>query len=470
MMNALEFDSKPRVWLLIPIETKAREYHAKLLLSCVAAEAGFGVILGDMNQLVLNARWLPRGLCFINNIATIHEAPIRRYRRMGHRVAAWCEEGIAYRNRQSYRHERVSPVVMGQAERFFAWGDYQAEDVCLAIDPADREKVVASGSPRLDILRPELREFFREEAERIRTEHGRFVLVNSNFHRFNHFLGRGAYLRDLKARGKVPDAEREAFFQQWIDFLGEMYHAFVKMLGALSAALPDQQIVLRPHPSEDHEAWQRELADLANVKVIHEGSALPWILASEVLIHNSCATGIEAFAMGVPVISYRPFRSETYDSFLPNAVSREARTEAELVAMVKALLSGDPSAADAAADDRRELARRFFSGLEGPLASERIVETLAQLQIPANPFAHNPIQARARQLAVRIWPPVRTLLRRAAKGPNPLSKYLHQKFPALELSEVQQDLERLRKVSGRFASVQVAAIGDMLFSLTSSRY
>lgn len=470
MNNDSQFDSKPRVWLLIPIETKAREYHAKLLLSCVAAEAGFGVILGEMNQLFFNAGWLPRGICFINNIATIHEAPIRRYRRMGHRVAAWCEEGIAYRNRQSYRHERVSPVVMRQVERFFAWGDYQAEDVRLAIDPADREKVVLSGSPRLDLLRPGFREFFRAEAERIRAQYGRFILVNSNFHRFNHFLGRGAYLRNLRANGKIPDTEREAFFQQWIDFLGDMYHAFAKMLETLSAALPDHSIVLRPHPSEDQEAWQRELADLTNVEVVHEGSALPWILASEVLIHNSCATGIEAFAMGVPVIAYRPLRSETYDSFLPNALSREARTEDELVSLVKTLVSCNPTAEEAVADDRQELARRFFSGLEGPLASERIVETLVKIQVPAKPFARNRMQARARKFAVRVWPPVRKLLRRVAKGPNPLSHYLRQKFPTLELAEVQQDLGRLRKASGRFASVQVAAIGDMLFSLTSSRY
>ena len=137
--------------------------------------------------------------------------------------------------------------------------------------------------------------------------------------------------------------------------------------------------------------------------------------------------------------------------------------------MIKALVSGDPSAEESAADDRRELARRFFSGLEGPLAAERIVETLLQLQVPARPFARNRIQARARELALRTWPPLRKFVSRVVRGPNPLSEYLRQKFPRLERSEVQQDLDRLRKVSGRFASVQVAAIGDMLFSLTSSR-
>lgn len=469
-MGGAAVDSEPRVWVLVPIETKAREYHAKLLLSCVAAQAGFGVILGHMSQLMFNARLLPRGIYFINNIASINEAPVVRYRRMGHRVAAWCEEGIAYRNRESYRNERVSPLVMRHVDRFFAWGDYQAEDVCLAIDPEDREKVVSSGSPRLDLLRPELREFFRQEAERLRARHGRFILVNSNFHRFNHFLGRGAYLRDLKARGKVPDAEREAFFQQWIDFLGEMYQAFVSMLRALSAAFPDRLIVLRPHPSEDHEAWRRDLAGLGNVEVRHEGSALPWLLACDVLIHNSCATGIEAFVMGVPVIAYRPLRSETYDSFLPNAVSREARTEPELLVLVQALVAGEPIGEDAAAQETRQLARHFFSGLDGPLASERIVGTLGRLQVPARPFARNPVHAWARRRALRLWPPARTWLRRAAKGPNPLAEYLRQKFTGLEVAEVQQDLQRLREVSGQFGQVRVVPIGDRLFCLTSSRH
>ena len=38
-------------WLLIPIETKAREFHGKILLSCFAAEAGLHVILGEQNEL-----------------------------------------------------------------------------------------------------------------------------------------------------------------------------------------------------------------------------------------------------------------------------------------------------------------------------------------------------------------------------------------------------------------------------------
>jgi surface carbohydrate biosynthesis protein len=116
------YDDKPRVWVLIPIETKVREYHAKLLLACTLAEAGFGVILARKGILEFNARFLPRGIMFLNSIATERERQVVRYRKMGYTVAAWCEEGVAYRNRESYRNERVSPVVMRHLARFFAWG------------------------------------------------------------------------------------------------------------------------------------------------------------------------------------------------------------------------------------------------------------------------------------------------------------------------------------------------------------
>jgi surface carbohydrate biosynthesis protein len=467
-MKTDKYDYNPRVWVLIPIEVKAREYHAKLLLSCVAAEAGFGVILGRKGILEFNIRFLPRGIIFGNNIVSDKEALFARYRKMGYTVAAWCEEGIAYRNRESYRHERVSAGAMRQAKVFFAWGDYHAEDVRQAVEGADHSKIVTSGSPRLDLLRPEFREFYRAEANRIRSHYGRIVLVNTNFHRFNHFLGRGAYLSELKRQGKVHDAERETFFSQWIKFLEDMYAAFAEMLRPLSRALCSHTVVLRPHPSENHDAWRKEVEDLPNVKLVHEGSSLSWILASDVVVHNSCATGIEASAMGVPVVTYRPLTSRTYDAFLPNAVSREAKTQQELVALVTAMAKGEIPREDDSFDERQGLALRFFSGLEGPFASDRITEILGQLGVRVEPFASNRIHAIAREIAVRSILPARAFLARLVRGPHPKSDYYDQKFPSLSFSEVHDDLERLRKISGRFTGVKVSEIGDTLFRLTSA--
>ena len=466
-MTHTKCDNSPKVWLLIPIETKAREYHAKLLLSCVAAEKGFGVILGHKAALATNLRFLPRGVIFGNNITTDIESRFARYRDLGYTVAAWCEEGIAYRNRRSYRHERVSAKAMAQATLFFAWGDYHAEDVRRAIAVDDFGKVVPCGSPRLDLLRPRFREFYREEARRIAKRYGRIILVNTNFHRYNHFLGRGAYLQGLKDRGKVPDAEKEVFFKEWIEFLGEMYNAFARMLGPLSAALPDHTVILRPHPSEDHDAWREEVKGLANVKVLHEGGVLPWILASEVVIHNSCATGVEAFGMGVPVVSYRPMISERYDSFLPNAVSREVFSEEDLVEMIKAMASNELGRESDAEPEKKKLAQRYFSGLEGKLACEIMVDRLGSLDVRPLPFAATPLHALARKTVLQALLPAWAALQKLGRGSQTDSAYFQQKFPSLDLREVQTDLNRLQKVSGRFENVVATKICKSLFRVTS---
>ena len=40
-------------------------------------------------------------------------------------------------------------------------------------------------------------------------------------------------------------------------------------------------IIIRPHPSEDHEPWERLSKKLKKFKIILEGEISPWIYASK---------------------------------------------------------------------------------------------------------------------------------------------------------------------------------------------
>ena len=48
--------------LIIPVETQVRELDAKILLSCVAAERGFPVIMGSRAYIHFKVASLPRGV------------------------------------------------------------------------------------------------------------------------------------------------------------------------------------------------------------------------------------------------------------------------------------------------------------------------------------------------------------------------------------------------------------------------
>ena len=435
-----------RPWVLLPIETKAREFHAKILQSAVLTERGFDVVLGEQNAMIRQMPWLPRGVYIDKSVARTKILPFQRLKAAGNMVAAWCEEGLVYLDRDTYLHERVSPDSLAQVDIFFAWGHVQAGDVGDHV-PAAKGKIQISGNPRFDLLRPELRGIFHEGAQALRQKYGRYILIATNFGLYNHFMGYDFHLAALKKRGIITTPEQLAFFNKWRDYLGNMYREFASVLPNLARAFPDHKIIVRPHPSEDHEVWRREVSGVRNVLVAFEGSVIPWITGSEALIHNNCTTGVEACLLGKPVIAYRPATDDVLDSHLPNALSLQAFEPDELVAAVaQGLEAGAPVSTEAEAAD-------YIAAQSGPFAAERVADGLEALNLPsASP--HPALGARVRiagnNAAAKLAPLVRRL-RLGAKA----QAYADQKFPGISLPEVQSALVQLSQVSGRFADVRV---------------
>ncbi len=438
-----------RRWLIIPIETKARELDAKTFIACAAAEAGFRVLLGDQNSLLRRLSRLPRGFYLDKSIAPLKLASFERLKKLGFRVLAWCEEGLVYRDRAAYLHERVSPKAFDDVEACFAWGQVQAADVKSAVNNQP-PRIFETGNPRFDLLRPGLRELYRADAEALRARFGDFILINTNFARYNHYFGRDKTMGILKTRGLLRHEEDEAFFRGWIDFLGEVFHSFEDMLPRLAKAFPDRNIVLRPHPSENHDTWRKIAAGIPNVHVIYEGGAIPWLLASALSIHNSCTTGLEGALMGKPSLAYRKARSEIYDSFLPHRVSINADTFDELAGAAESVFAGTyraPLKYDAGV---RADTERYIASLDGPSATERILSHISALPdaplrdgTPAARFLDQGEQA-LRAVARTVLAPVRST-----------GGYARQKFPGLELREVTELVERYRALTGRFGAVTV---------------
>lgn len=443
--------STPRRWLVLPIETKAREFHAKTFLAAAVAERGIDVVLGEQNALVAQRAQLPRALYIDKSVARTKEAHFRALRDAGSLVAAWCEEGLVYRDRAAYLRERVHAPSLALAARFYAWGPVQGAHIREYL-PAEAAKVIETGNPRLDLLRPELRSLYTSEVEALGRRLGPYILVNTNFSRFNHHLGHDWWIEALKRRGTLTTPEQEAFYFGWRDFLGRIHHAFVDLLPRLATAFPDHLIVVRPHPSENHAPWHEAALPLRNVEVHHEGPVVPWLLGAETVIHNSCTTGLEAYLLGRPVAAYRPARSEIYDSELPNAVSHNAGTAGDLADLVRGLIAR-PRAADGA----EGAALAHLAGLEGPLAVDALATDIAALDLPESGFAAGPAAVAGRQVA-RLATAARPMARRLLKGGR-ASAYVDQKFPGIDLTEVRAALAGIQAATGRFAEVHAEALG-----------
>ena len=446
------------MYLYLPIEIKNREFHAKLLLACFAARQGFTVLIGEQNEISFLSPWFPRGVVLDKGVAPVNVRYLKRYSDLGYCNTAWCEEGLVFRNREAYLKERISTEAFSLVNLFFGWGGYQTELIREKI--AADEKIVLTGNPRFDLLRRPYREIFRQDAEKIRQEYGPFILINTNFSRFNHFNGRDYVIELLKARGRIKNQSEERFFVEWADFLGVIFNHFLDVIPILSRTFPDHTLVVRPHPSEKFEVWEDEMRNLPNVRVVCGGNVIPWIMAGEVVIHNSCNTGVESYLLERPVVAYVPAESKVYDSMLPNGVGMQAETPEQLVAVLRKVIRDPESEIMKMAKDpeARALANRFIANLEGPVSSQLVVDALVDLakKIDLAEDQSSLLQTIAAGKRF-IMGSAKSLFIRARKVKKKWRKaynYQESKFPGLTLTEVEQALALFSSVDSKMASVR----------------
>jgi surface carbohydrate biosynthesis protein len=442
-------------WLIIPIETKIRELYGKSLLAACAVDAGMQVILGDQRVISQSLHNLPRGIYIDKSISRTKLAHFKRLRQMGFAIAAWCEEGLAYRDKSAYQFERISSDSVDQVAAFFAWGDAQNNDVLEAAQRAVG-KTHITGNPRFDLLQPALRRVFDDEVREIQSRHGRYILINTNFSRYNRFRGREDVVDVLRARGLLSRNDQADYYRRSVEHLGDVFQAFAAAIPQLANAFPDLTIIVRPHPSENHERWREELAGIRNVRVIADGNAIPWMMGAETVIHNACTTGVEAFLLDRPTIAYVPVEHEIFNrlTYFPNAISKVAVNLNELLRTVGQALSQERPF-DVDMPEKRRCAAQHVANVSGELAGEKIVRILTAMK---DSELQNPNLLR--QAGARMISFARSKAARAKRLLRPnkaLHAYMDQKFPDLTLGELQDVLHKISRARGQTFALNVTA-------------
>lgn len=317
--------------LLFPIEVKAREFPARIFLAGIAVQMGYQVIIGRSKILHRNLYKFPRGIIFENDATYRSLAFFTKARQQGFKIVAWDEESLVTLTDSIYAELRVSSDVVSLTEKFFCRGldDLQALHDAY---PQIIGKLIAAGNPRLDILNPEWTGDIPDNSDRPVT-----LLINSRFSIVNPF-----YISPEKAKNNVfkkfgvsKESEIGQHVNGWLNHASEMFIAFSSLVENIAQKYPEYKIIIRPHPSENHNFW-KDIADkYSNCECLYEGSAADWFLKADCLIHNSCTTAIEASLSGLPCYSYLPAGDNIYDAELPNSVSKRYNSSADLIDSLK---------------------------------------------------------------------------------------------------------------------------------------
>ena len=464
MKNRLEYkmDRNPS-YIILPVENQVRELDAKIFLAAVMAERGFPVIMGSRAFVHFIVEKVPRGVYMAKSMRRLSIKMFSILRQLGHEIVAWDEEGLVRWPDEEYWRWRLSPETMSMVSHLLAWGEDDAR--WLREYPGySGAPIHITGNPRIDLLRPELRDFYKDKADHLRERFGRFVLINTNFSKVNHFFPHLSELkRAVRQRG---DKEPESFDVGKGILKEKLFRSFLEMVPELCRRLNDFTVVVRPHPAENHAPYIQAAEGLKNLVVLNEDSVIPWIMASKLLIANGCTTMIEAAVLGTPTIAYQPVQDPRYDDDLPNAVSHRAFSLDQLLDLSADIMAG--RLGPLPRDEQRRVLDRHLAALEGRFAAERMTDVLEEAG-----YLDGPPPPPGMASFLKGW--WRNKLRTAAKkinmhrpGHRNNIKYHDHRFPGTSEQEIREKIDRLGTLlGGRFRGLEVSRLSRHIFSIRS---
>jgi surface carbohydrate biosynthesis protein len=444
----LTIQKAARPLIHLPIETKSREFDSRCLIALECVRRGAIAVIGPATMLPYR---IPH-VVLLKSASRFELARILAEQAHGALSAVLDEEGVVHTSDRREHAMRYSQETLDAVDRVLLNGanEMGVLDEHYQLDTA---KCVLTGNPRFDFYKLRLADYYARDAAELNRRFGRFILVPSRFGNVNlarsmDFIQFHATVRKLDPVTELP------ILEAYHAYTVELYRHFEALLPALAKRFPQHTIVLRPHPSERHDAWHRAAGALDNVKIINEGPIGPWLRAASAVVHNGCTTGVEAFLMGRPVFAYMPIESELYDLPLPNAVSTQARTLGGLLDRVAA---GLESGSDCSSDERAtrvDYALRHLANAGQRLAYEQVADELIVLA-RSHPMGVRPLRGDWR---TRTKMRVRHLVRLAAAGLYRAGILLSQfaedanygflKNPGVTMEELRMQLQRLAPLTG----------------------
>ena len=459
--------------LVIPVENQVRELDPKLLLACIAARRGFSSIIGPRRELEIRIDLFPWSMYLSKSMTIRSLLMFYITRKLEHEIVTWDEEALVHLPAATYFSRRLSPRAIRYVSRLFAWGEDNAQlwREYPALPPG--MPIHVTGNPRSDLLRPEMRRFYQGEVEALRKTHGDFILMNTNFNHVNAFYPGLNLFKPVKRPGDRSRFGRAArgmsreYAEGLRDHKQTIFEHFQRLIPPLERAFPKHTIVVRPHPTENQEIYRRIAAQCSRVRVTNEGNVVPWLLATRALVHNGCTTGVEAYVLRVPAVSYRATVNDTYDyGFyrLPNLLSHQCFTFDELCGTLGKILAGELGPADG--DERRALIDHHLAGLEGPMACERIVDVIEEIAAGgAQAPEPTPLNRLERWLVTRGLRLARRYIS-CIPGAHNKPEFQRHRYPGASIEELGQRLARFQQLLGDKKDLQIEEIFDNIYLIS----
>ncbi|MDC1169962.1 hypothetical protein OAT35_01160 [Candidatus Pelagibacter sp.] len=288
-----------KVSLYLPIELKTRELAPKIFLSLIAAKKNLRVYLGTQATIsrIINTKREVGGVYFFKGGLSLDL--VKNIKKKCSKFIILDEEaGPGDDNPRLTMRDRINKNIEQEIDRYYILGKKNF-DIAKKIFLNFRQSLVLSGWPRIDFFRLLAKQKKNNlNVRNIKKKYGEYILFVSDFGQnskkivsYTNQMYKKIYKNNKNLQNKIYKTNLEIFKE---------FNEVVNLLLELDMDNSIPMIIIRPHPSEDHEPWERLSKKLKRFKVIIEGEITPWINGSKAILHRGCSTSIQAYLGNIP--------------------------------------------------------------------------------------------------------------------------------------------------------------------------
>ena len=303
----------------IPIEVKSREFIPKLFFISRAIKKNFACFIGDKVAVNRSVRFFNSGVYFHKSINQNDENYIKKIKSKVNAYISLDEElGGAITNKKEFNsllNYRSSYENVKNVDRIYNWGNFDHQ-VWKKKYKFFKSKFKVVGHPKFDILKKKIINLiFKNEINILKKKYKNFIFIPSTF------------ISSKKSLEKIINFEKKRitdskYLNKRIKsrvFNYKLFLSFKKLISILSKDFPNYKIVIKPHPTEKKEVWEKELKKYSNVHIDNEHDLVPYLYTAKIVIFNTSTAGIESVLINKKTFCYKEL-SDKYStrSYLNN--------------------------------------------------------------------------------------------------------------------------------------------------------
>jgi surface carbohydrate biosynthesis protein len=438
--------------IYLKLEIKSRDFLGRLLLGMYATSKGNEVLIGDdrVLKLVENGTFKP-GIILEKSITPSKSRieQLKNYKNKGSYLFSLDEEGGILGDYEDFLNTRFSEETISLAQKVFCWSEYDYNELVKKFDKF-KDKFVASGNPRMDLWRKKFNNIFENNPQKLK----KYVFVSSNFcigvstKRFVdivEFYNKAGYLNN--------DSYQKYFYDFHILYNFKTLCEFISLINKLTIKFPNINFVVRPHPTETVENWKKVLNQSKNLIITKKYSYSSWIINSDLIIHNGCMGGIEAFFRKKNVVAYIPVESKNDNKFA-NSLSAITKNENEISSTIEEIFIKNEKQKDLENynEKKQSLHHRFGNFEKETYFYENIYQEFEKLD-------QNKLSKKNNFLKIILKSKLKFIKRMFFK------EHHNEKFPKLTNEEVSTAIKNFKNCDERLKNIKFKILDDNLIKL-----